>query len=187
MTQISAEVLARKAYRDQHEAEIAEIRDKYGNAAASSAGIFASPYFGKFPVDVQCTGTICAPELWTKVQMPENMPHPTTNPVWDFKMPESCQGIGAHHPEWLFTLIKVELNHGYPAEENEYAIIYNPIDELYTLETAHNWDKEINQKIFTVGKKVGFVQYPTSKDYDLWMLLEPNQESLDHIEEYYNL
>ena len=176
---MTPEVLQHKGQRIRHELKIQEIREKHGNAAASSADLtFGAPYFGRFPIDTDCIGTICNPSLWEKVKMPENMPHPTINPVWDFEMPESCQGMGWHYHEWLFMLIKVESNQGWPAGKNEYTVIYSPIEELYTLETD-------NKGIFVEGEKVGFVKYPQSRDYDLWMLLNPNQESLDEIEIYY--
>lgn len=188
MNQITPEILNAKLHREQIQAEIKEIEKDVGPATARSASIFTHAYFGRFPVDVNCIGTICDASLWPIAKMPEDMPHPHINPVWDFEMPESCQGMGYHYWNWLFMLVKVELNHGYPASNDEYSVIYSAIDELYVLDTInlpHTEDEKVNKEIFVPGTRVGLVQYPTSSGHDAWIMSNPDQESLDQIEIHY--
>lgn len=177
MGKITPEILQKKGIMLKRELQIKELKEKHGNAAASSAEIFITGgYFGRFPIDVACIGTICEPKLWSNAKIPGNLPHPKTNPVWNFDMPKNYQPMKYNYGDWLFTLIKIESKYGWPAGNNEYSVIYSPIDELYTLDS---------KELFVPGKKVGIVEYPTSHGYDLWMLLNPNQEGLDEIKTYY--
>lgn len=190
MTKITDEIMKRKLQNMQHDIKIKRIREQHGNMAASMAGDFRGPYLGRYPVDLDCIGVICDPTEWHKVKMPEDMPHPTINPVWDFNMPESCRHMGASSDDYLFMLIKVESNNGWPAKDNEYSVIYSPNDELLTLgkvQASHyGWGGEEEEELFVPGKRVGFAKYPTPHGYDLWMLPDPCQEFMDEIEEWYD-
>ena len=193
MTQLTKSIIQKRLQKLAHEENIENIKNQHGNYMASMAGDFSNRYTSSYPGDFDCIGTIAYPIHWPLVTMPPGTKHPKVNPVWDFNMPDECQGMGEHYNEWLFMLIELESENGWPTNLNtdkkEYNVIFSPIEELYTLgnamESIHGYRGDSDKELFTVGRRVGFVKYPTSRNYDLWMFLDPSQESIDEMEKYY--
>ena len=191
--QISKSILQKRLQKVRHEEEIERIREKHGNMAASMTGDFSNCYTSKYPDDFDCIGTITDPKEWARMTMPGDATHPIINPVWDFNMPEDQRPISCNDDEYLFMLIKMESENGWKSKANQYSVIFSPIDELFTLGKASEQIPELDEgfdndiELFIPGERVGFVKYPTSRNYDLWMFLSPSQTSIDLMEKCYEI
>ena len=176
--EITRSIIEKKIQNTKYEKEVEEIRRKEGNFMASMVGDFGAPYTGKFPDDIDIMGTIADPKRWLEEQsrewyetlFPDEPEVPTDNPIWT---------------DHLTMLLEVTHNNGWPYKEPKLHIIHTPIDEIYTLEAIEPGE-DIDKDLYTPGATIGFLKYPTSSGYDLWLFYNPSQEHIDVMEENYD-
>lgn len=153
----------------------------------NTPGIAAHQYTHTYPDDFYTIGTIAPHDIWKQIDIAEVKDNiPDTNPVWDYPLPDEFhRGMGYHYYEWFLIIIEVEQEHGHQAKKKNYEMTVSPSEELCTINAGFQLkDREkLDRDLFVPGERVGFVKEPTSQGYDLWLIHNPSQASLNEIEE----
>ena len=162
-------------------------------------------YTSSYPKDFSQIGTIVGSYLWRELVRTGNHKklgptihknYPTKNPVWNHKLEIEKEELSDHISDYSLA------NCGYDLiVENDkiYTVNYEPYT-LILIETSeenfeiiHYPSKEIRmlrgvtENDFEIGHRVGVIKYPTSRDYDFWLVHEPSQYVIDGIDRTYDL